>query len=125
MAQWINLKMNNRSVLVHQYSVLGEKTGPILLLLVGLMAGREGGRPADKMRVGFEIFKFLYWLNYSGFYFVCYHSNVTIVLELHFGQLLSSKVYFKVFFKCEKFISLFSCQSLPLGTSIRNDKSCF
>ena len=72
MAQWINLNCNNRSVLVHRYSVLG---GPILLLLVGLMAGREGGREggrevsmlADKMWVGFEIFKILCRLNYSSF----------------------------------------------------------
>ena len=44
MAQWINLNRNNRSVLVHPHSVLGEKTGPILLPLVGLMAGRQAGR---------------------------------------------------------------------------------
>ena len=52
---------NNRSVLVHRYSVL-EKTGPILLLHLDLMAGREGGReggqPANEMWVDFEIFKF-------------------------------------------------------------------
>ena len=51
--------------------------------------GREGGRSADEMRVGFEIFKILYRLNYSGFYFVCYHSNITTVLEWHFSRLLS------------------------------------
>ena len=53
--------------------------------------------PADEIRefrVGFETFKVLYRLNYSGFYFVCYHSNATTVLELHFGRLLSSKAYF-------------------------------
>ena len=43
------------------------------------MAGRERGRPAEKMWVGFEI---LYRLNYLGFYFVYYHSNVTTVLGL-------------------------------------------
>ena len=62
------------------------------------MAGREAGRPADEMQVGFEFFKILYRLNYLGFYFVCYHSNVTTVLELHFSRLLSSKAYFKVCF---------------------------
>ena len=100
MVQWINLNWNNRSVLAHRYSVLGEKTGPILLLLVGLMAGREAGRLVGRRNVvvGFEILK----LNYSGFYFVCYHSHVTTVLELHFSQLLSSKAYFKGCFKCEK-----------------------
>ena len=66
MAQWINLNQNNRSMLTHQHSVLGEKTGPILVLLVGCMAGREGGRagrryvgrPAEKMRVAFKFLKF-------------------------------------------------------------------
>ena len=47
---------------VHQYSVLAEKTGPIFTPLVDLMAGKEGGRPADEMRVGFRIFKNLYGL---------------------------------------------------------------
>ena len=54
-AQWINLNQNNRSVLAHQlqYSVLLEKTGPILQPLVGL---QQGGRAADIMWVGFEFF---------------------------------------------------------------------
>ena len=98
MAQWINLNPNKRSVLVHRYFVLGEKTSTILLPLVGLTAGRERGRPADKMWVGFEIFNILYRLNYSAFHFACYHGNVTTVLELHFSQFLSSKGYFKVCF---------------------------
>ena len=50
---------------MHQYSVL--KTRPNLLPLVGLMAGREGDRQADIMRVGFEILKILCRLNYSAF----------------------------------------------------------
>ena len=52
MAQWINLGRNNRSVLAHHYSVLGEKSGPILLPLVGLTAGREGGRQFGRQNVG-------------------------------------------------------------------------
>ena len=31
-----------------------------------------------------------------------YHGNVTIVLELHLSQLLSSKAYFKVCFEVQK-----------------------
>ena len=81
-------------MLAPKYSVLGEKAGPILLLLVDLTAGRE----ADEMQVDFEIFKILYRLSYLSFYFACYHSNVTTVLEFHFSQLLSSKAYFKVCF---------------------------
>ena len=42
------------------------KTGPMLLPLVGLMAGWL----ADEMRVSFKNFKILYRLNYSDFYFV-------------------------------------------------------
>ena len=62
MVQWINLNQNNRSVLAHQYSVLHEKTGPILLPLVGLMAdrqaGRKGSRLADETWVGLDILEF-------------------------------------------------------------------
>ena len=74
MEQWINLNQNNRSVLAHQYSVLWEKTSPILLLVVVLMAQRLTGRLADNILVGFKIFKVLYQLNYSGFYLQCYYS---------------------------------------------------
>ena len=52
MAQWINRNRKNRSVLSHWYSV--RKTGPILLLLVDLIAGRE----ADKIQVDFKTLKF-------------------------------------------------------------------
>ena len=47
MAQWLSLNQNNRSVLACWYSVLGEKTGPILLPLVGLMADREASRQTN------------------------------------------------------------------------------
>ena len=48
--QRINLNWNNRS--------LWEKIAPILPPLVGLIAGREGGKPADEIWVDFEILKF-------------------------------------------------------------------
>ena len=71
MAQWINLNRNYRSVVAHRgYSALWEKTGPMLLPLVGLMAGWLAGWLADEMGVDFEILKILYRLNYSDFYFV-------------------------------------------------------
>ena len=94
MTQLINLNWNNRSVLPHQYSVLGEKLA--LSPTTNGSYGWEGGRPVDKIWVGFEVFKILYRLKYSGFYFVSYHSNVTTVIGLHFSRLLSSKAYFKV-----------------------------
>ena len=70
MVQWKNLNRNNRSVLARQFSVLGEKIGPILPLLVGLTAERQEGRSADEIWVDFKILKLLYRLNYSDFYFV-------------------------------------------------------
>ena len=79
------------------------KIGPILPPLLGLMAGRQ----ADKMWVRFKTFKILYRLNYSDFYFVYYHCNVTTVLKLHFSGLLPSKAYFKVYFQCEKSVTIF------------------
>ena len=75
------------------------------------------------MWVGFEIFKILHRLNYLGYYFVCYHSNVITVLELYFTWLLSSKAYFKVFLSVKTRQPFFSCQSLLLGTSVPNDKA--
>ena len=35
-----------------------ENTGPILPVLVCLMAGRQGGRPAEEIWVDFEFFIF-------------------------------------------------------------------
>ena len=59
------------------------------------MAGSQAGK---QNAGGFEIFKTLYRLDYSGFYFAYYHNNVTTVLELHCSRLLPSKAYFKVCF---------------------------
>ena len=64
------------------------KTGPICLVLVGLMAGRQTGRQvgrqagrlADKIRLDFEILKILYWLNYLDFYFDYNSAMLLIVL---------------------------------------------
>ena len=64
--------------------------------------GREASRPAGEIWVGFKIFKFLYRLKYLDFYFVYYHCNVTRVLGLHFGWLLSSKAYFEMCFEVRK-----------------------
>ena len=53
MAQWINLHQNNIFVNRMQLPLLYEKSGVILLVLVGLMAGR----PAVRQNIGrFEIF---------------------------------------------------------------------
>ena len=44
MVQCVNLNQNNRSVVAHRYSALSEKAGPVLLPLVGFIAGRLAGR---------------------------------------------------------------------------------
>ena len=42
---------------------------------------------------------------------------ITTLLELHFGQLFSSKADFKVYFEVQKIgLPFFSCQFLLLGT---------
>ena len=60
-AQWMNLQWNSSFVNRTQFPLLCEKSGAILLVLVGLMADRQAGRPAsDEILVDFKIFKFLY-----------------------------------------------------------------
>ena len=53
MEQWINLNWNKRSVLAHQYSVLGENWPypPITSGSYGGEGGREGGRKAGRRNV--------------------------------------------------------------------------
>ena len=46
--QWINLHRNNIFVNRTQLPLLREKSGAILLVLVGLMAGRQSGRQSDE-----------------------------------------------------------------------------
>ena len=68
------------------------------LMLVGLIAGRL----VDKTRVDFEIFNIPYMLNCLDFCFVNISAMSLIVLELHFSQLFSNKVYFKACFEVFK-----------------------
>ena len=51
MMQRINLLQNNRSIFRTVVAFIVPKTGPIHLVLVGLMAGRQAGKPADKSLV--------------------------------------------------------------------------
>ena len=74
----------------------------------------------------FKIFKIVYRVNYLDFYFVLYHCNVIIVLELHFSQLLSVKLIVRCVLKCKKFVChSFSCQSLLLSTNTLNDNNSY
>ena len=54
-AQWMNLQWNSSFVNRTRFPLLCEKSGAILLVLVGLTAGRQ----ADKILVDFEFFKSL------------------------------------------------------------------
>ena len=56
MAQWMNLHRNNSFVNWTRLPLLCEKFGAILLVLVGLMAGRQAGQQSDEIMVDFEIF---------------------------------------------------------------------
>ena len=51
---------NNSFVNRTQLLLLYEKSGAILLVLVGLMAGRPAGQQSDKILVDFKILKILY-----------------------------------------------------------------
>ena len=55
-----------------------------LLLIHALNASGSYCRQADKIQMDFEIFKILYRLNYFDFYFVYYHCNLIVVLEIAF-----------------------------------------
>ena len=65
------------------------------------LAGWLAGWLADEMRVDFKIFKILYRLNYSDFYYVLYCYNVIIVLSMHFNWFFSTKAYSKVCIKAQ------------------------
>ena len=58
MAQWMNLHQSNSFVNQMQLPLLCEKSGAILLVLVGLISVRQAG--PDKTLVKFEILKILY-----------------------------------------------------------------
>ena len=76
---------------------LVRKTGPICLALVGFRAGWQ-----IKIWVYFETFKIFYRLNYLDFHFVNIIALLLIVLEVHFSQIFSNKVYFKTCFEVHK-----------------------
>ena len=89
MVKWINLNWNKRSVVASCIDVLHCERKLNLsshCQWVLWQAGRQ-------IRVNFEIFKILYWLNCSDLYSVSYQYNVTIMLAVHFSLLFSSKAY--------------------------------
>ena len=90
MAQWINLNRNDSFVNRMRLPLLCKKSGAILLVLVGLTAGRQTGRPNT---VRFENFLNCLSIAMSGFSRIlmkerCDH-RVTNVFRLVF----SGKVY--------------------------------
>ena len=62
MAQWMILHRNNSFVNPMRLPLLCEKSGAILLVLVGLMAGRQAGRQSgrqsDEILIGLNFLKF-------------------------------------------------------------------
>ena len=64
MAQWIDLNQNNSFVNRTRLPSLCEKSGAILLVLVGHTAGRQAvqqaGRQSDQILIDSKIFKILY-----------------------------------------------------------------
>ena len=96
MALKINILWYNIFVFRQWSPFLREKYGPILPVLVGLMAGWQ------TIWVDFKILKILYWLNYLGFYFVNINA-ILLVSELHFNQLFSNKVYLGCVLRCINF----------------------
>ena len=71
------------------------------------------------MWVDFKIFKILYKLNYSDFYFI---NIVIMLLPMHFNWFFSGKAYFKVCIEVQKiWLPFFPCQYLLLSTIILYD----
>ena len=60
----MNLQRNSNFVNWTIFPLLCEKSGAILLVLVGLTAGRLAGRQSDKILMDLEIFKILYRLHH-------------------------------------------------------------
>ena len=98
MALRVNILRYKGFVFRQQLPILWEKTGPLHLVLVGLMAGRL----ADEIWLDFEILKILYRLKYLDFYFVYSSAMLLIVLEVHFSLLFSNKADFRVCFVARK-----------------------
>ena len=70
---------------------------------------RQGGRPANEIRVDFEILKLLYRLNYAEFYFVLISLLFYCSIRTAFSRLSFVKLKFilRCVLKCEKFGSHF------------------
>ena len=98
MALRVNVLRYKGFVFRQQSPILWEKTGPLHLALVGLMAGRL----ADEIRLDFQVLKILYRVNYFDFYFVYSSAMVLIVLEVHFSLLFLNKAHFRVCFVMRK-----------------------
>ena len=56
-AQWMNLQWNSNFVNWTRFPLLCEKSGAILLVLVGLTAVQQAGWQSDEILVDFQIFK--------------------------------------------------------------------
>ena len=117
MAQWINLYRNNIFVNLTRLPLLCEKSGAILLLLVGLTAAWQSGRLAVRRNKGrFEKFLLI------AFYGVLQRYSVIVVLPMYFSHFLRVKHIVRHVVEGRKSgMPCFSCRSLLLSTTVLND----
>ena len=88
MAQWTNLHWNNNFLNRTRLPLLREKSGAILLVLVGLKAGS----PADRRNTGrFENFKNSVRISSVGFSWHFTKHSVIIVFPMYFSQFFQVK----------------------------------
>ena len=128
MAQWINLHRNNIFVNWTRLPLLCEKSGAILLVLVGLTAAWQAGSPAVRRNKGrFEKFWNPLLIALLGilrrFTKVQCYCSVTNV----FQSFSSGKAYCEVCCGGTKKVGrhVFSCRSLLLSTTVLNDINGF
>ena len=84
--------------------LLCEKSGAILLVLVGLMAGWQAGRQSDEILVDFEIFKILLQIALLGF---SQRLSVITVLPMLFSQIFVKYIVKRVMKVCKKWNTMF------------------
>ena len=110
----VNVLWYKGFVFRQQSPVLWEKTGPLHLALVGLMAGRQAGRQAGRWNTaGFRSLENPLQVKLFVFYFVYSSAMLLIVLEVHFSLLFSNKAHFRVCFVVRKIRSPLFFMSIP------------
>ena len=120
MVQWINVNRNYRSVSMSIFCIVrkNQPYPPTASESYGREAGRQAGRPADDIWVGFKILKFSAGKDYLVFYFVYYHLQYQNCISVSSCQI---KLILRCVLKCKNSVAIFSCQSLLLGANVPNE----